>query len=78
MMRTGSSCEEVIEQLFAYLDADLDETTSARIHSHLHHCRECCNRLEFEQRLRARVRESGTEEAPERLHQRIRDILERH
>lgn len=70
------SCEEVVQQLFAYLDADLDDTASAHIHRHLETCRACCSRLEFEKRLRAKVRASGTQEAPERLYQRIRNILD--
>ena len=78
MSENRLSCEEVVKQLFAYLDADLDETTSAHIHQHLETCRACCSRLEFEKSLRTRIQESGTRQAPERLQRRIRKILDRY
>lgn len=68
-------CEEVIEQLFAFLDQRLDESRAADIHRHLERCRECFSRAEFERELRARITEAATEKAPERLQQRIKSIL---
>lgn len=70
------SCEEVIEQLFAYLDGELNEASIAAIHRHLAHCRDCFTRAEFEKKLRAKVAESATAEAPERLRRRIRGLLD--
>ncbi|WP_440994938.1 anti-sigma factor family protein [Arhodomonas sp. SL1] len=71
------TCEEVIRQLFAYLDRELDAATRAELDHHMDTCRECFSRAEFERRLRERVREATAEEAPERLHRRVQDILER-
>jgi HAD superfamily hydrolase (TIGR01509 family) len=48
------TCEEVIEQLFDFLDHRLDEAQSAEFHRHLERCRECFSRAEFERRLRER------------------------
>lgn len=70
------SCEEVIEQLFAFLDRELDDEVSERIDEHLARCRDCFSRAEFERRLRERVREAGEAEAPERLHRRLRRMME--
>ncbi len=69
-------CEEVIEQLFAYLDRRLDAALSADIHHHLERCRECFSRAEFEQKLRSRVAEAGAVKAPTRLQRRIRSVLD--
>lgn len=69
-------CEEVIEQLFGYLDRRLDAARSADIHHHLERCRECFSRAEFELKLRARIVEAGTVKAPERLQRRISSVLE--
>jgi mycothiol system anti-sigma-R factor len=70
-------CEDVIEQLFAYLDRDLDDASSAKIQRHLARCRDCFTRAEFEKRLRAKVREAGAVDAPARLHGRIKGLLDR-
>ena len=70
------TCEEVIEQLFAFLDRELDSETSERIDAHLQRCRDCFTRAEFEKRLRARVHESAEVQAPETLHRRIRKVID--
>lgn len=69
-------CEEVIERLFDFLDHRLDGGQDDAIHRHLERCRECFSRAEFERRLRERVAEAGTEQAPERLRRRIRTVLD--
>lgn len=68
-------CEEVIEQLFRYLDREVDEDLDERIHHHLSRCRDCFSRAEFERRLRARVQEAAQTRAPERLHHRLRRVM---
>ena len=70
------SCEEVIEQLFAFLDCELDDDMRERIDRHLKRCRDCFTRAEFERRLRERIREASEVEAPQRLHRRIRRVLD--
>lgn len=70
------SCEEVIEQLFAFLDRELDDEVSERIDEHLARCRDCFTRAEFERRLRERVREASEDaQAPDRLHRRLRRVM---
>lgn len=70
------TCEEVMEQLFDFLDRELDSGLDERIHHHLERCRDCFTRAEFEKRLRARVNEAAEVEAPERLRRRIRRVLD--
>lgn len=69
------SCEEVIEQLFAFLDCELDDELRDRVDQHMAHCRDCFTRAEFERRLRARIRESSEAKAPARLHRRIQRVM---
>lgn len=71
------TCEEVIEHIFDYLDRELDQTTQDRIERHLETCRDCFSRAEFEERLRRKIRAAGTQQAPDRLQRRIRDMLDR-
>lgn len=70
------SCEEAIERLFDYLDSELDAYNRAMIEKHLNRCHDCFSRAEFEQRLRERLTKAASQQAPERLRQRIRAILQ--
>lgn len=70
------TCEEVVEQLFDYLDRELDNDVSERIDRHLERCRDCFTRAEFEKRLRAKVNEAVAVEAPDSLRRRIRRVLD--
>lgn len=70
------TCEEVMEQLFEFLDRELDGELSDRIDRHLERCRDCFTRAEFERRLRARINEAAEAEAPERLRHRLRRVVD--
>ena len=70
------NCEEVIEQLFAFLDQELDDETRERIDEHMARCRDCFSRAEFERRLRQRVQETAEIQPPDRLIQRLRRIVD--
>ena len=73
----GPTCEEVMEQLFAYLDRELDEQMHDEIQRHLERCRDCFSRAEFERRLKTRLAETGTAAAPDRLRARVMTMIER-
>lgn len=70
------TCEEVIEQLFDYLDRELDHEVSDRIDRHLERCRDCFSRAEFEKRLRSKVSEAVEVDAPDSLRRRIRRVVD--
>lgn len=70
------TCEEVIERIFDWLDRELDPATQERVERHLQDCRDCFSRAEFEERLRQKIRAAGSERAPDRLHRRVRDMLD--
>ncbi|ACL72795.1 putative transmembrane anti-sigma factor [Thioalkalivibrio sulfidiphilus HL-EbGr7] len=72
------NCEEVIEQLFTYLDGELDHVHSAAIDRHLERCRDCFSRAEFEKRLRERIRASAKASAPDSLHRRVKGLLDQY
>ena len=76
MSSADITCEEVIEQLFDFLDRELDENLSTRIDYHLKRCQDCFTRAEFEKRLRARVSEATEAKAPDRLRRRIRRVID--
>jgi anti-sigma factor (TIGR02949 family) len=68
-------CEDVIKQLYAYLDQEVGASTKIDIDHHLEQCRECYSRAEFEKRLRNRVSETAEAEAPEQLRDRIKELM---
>lgn len=77
MSHDEPTCEEVIEQLFDFLDNELSPDRSAEIDRHLERCRDCCTRAQFERRLREKVSDAGRVKAPDRLHDRIKGLLDR-
>lgn len=71
-------CLEAIDWLYAYLDGELkDPVTIAQIEHHLGHCRVCYSRIELERALTDRLRKSHKRDAPERLQDRVQDLLDK-
>lgn len=68
-------CDEVMRQLFDFLDDEVDMTAHEEIHQHVEECRSCFSRVEFERQLRERVQGAGKDSAPESLHRRITDLM---
>lgn len=75
MVERELSCDEVIEQLLAYLDGEVGEPDRAAIDWHLSRCRDCYTRAEFERKLRAKFAEATQAPAPARLRARIDRLL---
>jgi anti-sigma factor (TIGR02949 family) len=70
-------CEDVLRQLLAYLDREVDAPTSALIDRHLEACRGCFTRAAFERKLKAHLRAAADKPAPARLRARVKDILDK-
>ena len=68
-------CDEVMRQLFDFLDGEVDETAEHEIHHHIDECRSCFSRVEFERVLKDRIRASKDEALPESLQDRITDLM---
>jgi len=69
------NCEQALRHLFEYLDRELDGDLQAQMQHHMESCRSCFSRLEFEQTLKAHVRNTGTEHAPDSLRDRVGNLL---
>jgi len=71
------TCEEAVKKLFEYIDKELDGATQAQIDKHLDICTLCCDRFEFEQKLKGIIQKSCfNEKAPPILKQKIQSRLE--
>ncbi len=70
------NCLKAIEQLWQYLDHELDGESSSDLQRHLQECRGCFSKAEFERQLRALLRRScGEEQAPTHLRERVIKLL---
>lgn len=68
-------CAAAIEQLFEFLDSEMDEEHGDMIRVHLASCEQCFGEYEVVDHLKALVKRSCGERAPEELHVRIRTQL---
>ncbi|WAX56630.1 mycothiol system anti-sigma-R factor [Jatrophihabitans cynanchi] len=66
-------CDDVLKDLYLYLDDESDDTLRNRIRQHLEGCAPCLKQYGLEQDVRALVtRCCGGDHAPASLHERIR------
>ncbi len=71
------SCEEVLSKLYTYLDSEIDAPGESDIDEHLHSCRECFSRVEFEKMLRKKVASAATAEIPVETRERLESLIKR-
>jgi mycothiol system anti-sigma-R factor len=66
-------CDDVLKDLYLYLDDESDDTLRNRIRQHLDGCAPCLKQYGLEQDVRALVTKCcGGDHAPASLHERIR------
>ena len=68
-------CDEALENLYLYLDSELDHVSFERIRSHLDECTDCVNSFDFEKRLKDVIKERLDEDVPATLVARLREAL---
>ena len=71
------SCEDVLSLLSSYLDSEVDTITEADIDAHLHKCRECFSRAEFERALKHKIRSAGEMKTPAETRSRLESLIKR-
>lgn len=69
-------CLEAIDNLYAYLDGELEPEEVEKFERHLDHCRSCFTRKEFESAVSKRIRKLRRE-VPDSLQNRLRDLIEK-
>ena len=69
-------CDEVLEQVWFYLDGEIDAADCATIRHHLDECSPCLRKFGIEQEVKALVaRSCGSDHAPDDLKDRVRAKL---
>ena len=76
-MTQKMSCDEVLSKLYLYLDNEIDGPTVEDMDEHLHSCRECFSRAEFEKVLRKKVASAVEVKVPEDTRNRLEAIIKR-
>jgi mycothiol system anti-sigma-R factor len=65
-------CVEVIEQVYLYLDGEIDEAARRKVRDHLDECAPCLRQFGLEQDVKALVaRCCGSDPAPDGLKERL-------
>ncbi len=66
-------CDDVLDELFVYMDDETDDATKSRIRQHLAACAPCLRQYGLEQDVRALItRCCSGDRAPASLHERVR------
>lgn len=74
-MSHDCECGDAKDQIYQYLDAELDEETAASVRGHIEDCNGCHDYFDFERRLKMVVRRCLTEEMPETLEARVKELI---
>jgi mycothiol system anti-sigma-R factor len=65
------TCGAAVEQLWAFLDHELDDDDQRAVEAHLAFCRRCCGEMEFAKHLRRLLATKGTGELPADIRTRL-------
>jgi anti-sigma factor (TIGR02949 family) len=68
-------CEQALKQIFEFIDHELGSDDREAMQRHLHACKSCFSRVEFERLLKEKVGELRDEQTDAHLAQRIRRLL---
>ncbi len=75
MSKQPIDCEQALRQIFEFIDHELDERRQEAMSQHLHTCKSCFSRMEFEQRLKEKVGSLRDEQATTAVSDRIKSLL---
>ena len=75
MTKEEINCEQALKQILDFVDHELGEHERAAMTQHLHTCKSCFSRMEFEQRLKRKVGELREDEVTSPLSERIKGLL---
>lgn len=68
-------CEQALRRLLEFIDRELSDDERDKVERHLHTCRSCFSRMEFERQLKQRLSALSAEEVPQESRDRIRNLI---
>ena len=69
-------CDEAIKMVLEYLDNELETHDHDALEAHIHKCRACYTRVEFEKRLKGIVKEAPSVAVPDSLKNKIKKLTD--
>jgi len=66
-----TDCSEILERVFVFIDNELEEADCAKIQQHLDECGPCLREYDLETHVKALVKKSCSEHAPETLRDKV-------
>lgn len=67
----GPDCGDALQNLYLFIDREIDDATCEEVQSHLDSCSDCLTEYDLEQVVRSLVSRSCQEAAPEPLRQKV-------
>ena len=67
----GPDCEKALENLYLFIDQEIDTASEAEIQTHIDECTPCLSEFELERVVKSLVSRSCTEVAPDVLRQKV-------
>jgi mycothiol system anti-sigma-R factor len=71
-----ADCDDVLREVYPYLDHETDEELRVRIEHHLGGCHDCLEVFDFQAELRQVIARKCRESVPDSLRERILNCLE--
>jgi mycothiol system anti-sigma-R factor len=65
------NCETALQNLYLFLDEEIDTASIEDIQAHIDHCSSCLSAYDLEKVVKALVSRSCAEKAPEPLRERV-------
>ena len=75
MTKHEIDCEQALKQIFEFIDHELVEGEREAMQHHLHTCKSCFSRFEFERRLKEKLGGLGKGEPSSGISDRITKLL---
>jgi mycothiol system anti-sigma-R factor len=67
----GPDCEKALENLYLFIDHEIDTASSAEIQMHIDECTTCLTEYDLERVVKSLVSRSCSEVAPDPLRQKV-------
>jgi mycothiol system anti-sigma-R factor len=67
----GPDCQQALENLYLFIDQEIDNASCAEIQQHIDDCSDCLTEFDLERVVKSLVSRSCTEVAPEPLRARV-------
>jgi mycothiol system anti-sigma-R factor len=67
----GPDCEKALENLYLFIDQEIDKASCAEIQTHIDDCTSCLSEYDLERVVKSLVSRSCSEVAPDVLRQKV-------